>query len=46
MKKFENVTIGLNTGMLKRTFKIEFLKSCPISIRQGQMIDLFLADDK
>ena len=50
---FENVNIGLNLGMTKRTFKMRFFKSsdalrciCLILIMQGQMIDLFLVNDK
>ena len=50
---FENVNIGLNLGMTKRTFKMRFFKSsdalrciCLILIMQGQMIVLFLVNDK
>ena len=50
---FENVNIGLNLGMTKRTFKIRFFKSldafrciCLILIMQDQMIVLFLVNDK
>lgn len=50
---FENVNIGLNLGMTKRTFKMYFFKSsdvfrciCLILIMQDQMIVLFLVNDK
>ena len=50
---FENVNIGLNLGMTKRTFKMRFFKSsdafrciCLILIMQDQMIALFLINDK
>ncbi len=50
---FENVNIGLNLGMTKRTFKMRFFKSsdafgciCLILIMQDQMIVLFLVNDK
>ena len=50
---FENVNIGLNLGMTKRTFKMRFFKSsdafrciCLILIMQDQMIVMFLVNDK
>ena len=50
---FENVNIGLNLGMTKRTFKMYFFKSSDvfrciglILIMQDQMIILFLVNDK
>ena len=48
---FENVNIGLNLGVTKRTFKMRFFKSSDaldafVLSMQDQMIVLFLVNDK